>query len=220
MKFFQVLILALTFSSCNNSSSSDLVQMVKSSMIEKWEQEGIHGITIQNLTLNLVDDNSYSGTLETIEEGEYFSYPVKVVVSGDEFEWEIIGQENNSQNNIQENETNTICSVCGNSFKGNGYEEQIDGSWEELSNDYQGTICSPTCGRKNNEKLNDAVRGYEESNSTNNSDYGMGNDGRVYEKNACGLCKGTGIETGRNIATGEQEGRICPMCDGKGVRSY
>jgi hypothetical protein len=59
MKFFQVLILAITFSSCNNSSSSDLVQMVKSSMIEKWEQEGIDGITIQNLTLNLVDDNTY-----------------------------------------------------------------------------------------------------------------------------------------------------------------
>lgn len=220
MKFFIVFILAITFSSCNSSSNSDLVQLVKSSMIEKWEQEGIDGITIQNLTLNLVDDNTYSGTLETIEEGEYFSYPVKVVVNGDEFEWEIIGQENNSQNNIQENETNTICSVCGNSFKGNGYEEQIDGSWEELSNDYQGTICSPTCGRKNNEKLNDAVRAYEESNSTNNSGYSMGNDGRVYENNACGLCKGTGIETGRNIATGELEGRICPMCDGKGVRSY
>lgn len=124
------------------------------------------------------------------------------------------------QDEVKQSEYSTTCSVCGVSFNGNGFEEQIDGSWKELSNDYQGTICSPTCGRKNNEKLNDAVRGYEESNSTNNSDYGMGNDGRVYEKNACGLCKGTGIETGRNIATGELEGRICPMCDGKGVRSY
>lgn len=58
------------------------------------------------------------------------------------------------------------------------------------------------------------------NNYQNSNSYQMGNDGRVYENNACSLCKGTGLETGRNIATGEVEGRICPMCDGRGVRSY
>lgn len=62
---------------------------------------------------------------------------------------------------------------------------------------------------------------YQNNNSNmNNNGYHMGRDGRVYENNACSLCKGIGIETGRNIATGELEGRICPMCDGRGVRSY
>ena len=45
------------------------------------------------------------------------------------------------------------------------------------------------------------------------------NDGRVYEKDVCPLCKGTGIERPMNNLTNET-GRICPMCDGRGVRSY
>ncbi|MBA9072588.1 hypothetical protein GGR22_000714 [Flavobacterium gossypii] len=63
---------------------------------------------------------------------------------------------------------------------------------------------------------------YQNNNNSimNNNGYHMGRDGRVYENSACSLCKGTGVETGRNIATGELEGRICPMCDGRGVRSY
>lgn len=58
------------------------------------------------------------------------------------------------------------------------------------------------------------------TNSTNEGGYKKGNDGRLYEQNKCSLCKGTGIETGRNVATGKTEGRICPMCEGRGVRSY
>jgi hypothetical protein len=66
---------------------------------------------------------------------------------------------------------------------------------------------------------------YQNNNSNSNSNmnsngYHMGRDGRVYENSACSLCRGTGIETGRNIATGELEGRICPMCQGRGVRNY
>lgn len=59
-----------------------------------------------------------------------------------------------------------------------------------------------------------------ESQQGNNGQYHMGSDGRVYENNKCSLCKGTGIEKGRNLATGEVEGRVCPMCEGRGVRSY
>lgn len=38
----------------------------------------------------------------------------------------------------------------------------------------------------------------------------------------CSLCQGTGIEKNRNPIKGinEEYGRRCPMCDGKGRRSY
>ncbi len=142
----------------------------------------------------------------------------------------------NNQNDIESNTpqspatgdevTSNICSICGNKFANRGYEEGTDGVWRELEDPYQGQICSPTCGRKHNEQFNDVAKKYgvdleeAESNTSSQGDYKMGNDERVYETNACSLCKGTGIETAKNIATGETDGRICPMCDGKGVRSY
>ncbi len=39
----------------------------------------------------------------------------------------------------------------------------------------------------------------------------------------CSLCKGTGIEENRARGTGfgdDEYGRICPMCNGRGERSY
>lgn len=135
---------------------------------------------------------------------------------------------NKTLDNDSNMETKTICNICGNEFSGNGYEEQSDGTFKELENPYSNQICSPSCGRKNAQNFNKVSRKYgvelDEQNSPSNSntqgDYQMGNDGRVYENNKCSLCKGTGVEKGRNIATGESQGRICPMCDGRGVRSY
>ncbi len=132
----------------------------------------------------------------------------------------------NKNESISEPEEPTTCSVCGKSFYGNGYEEQMDGSWKELSDDYQGTICSLSCGRKHAQQMNDIANKYgvdleeENTNSLKDDGYHYGNDGRVYENKKCSLCKGTGVEKARNIATGDIEGRICPMCDGKGIRSY
>lgn len=59
-------------------------------MVDTWKKEGLYGISIKDLSLKKTKENNYSGTLETIENGESFSYPVKVVVYGDEFEWEIV----------------------------------------------------------------------------------------------------------------------------------
>jgi hypothetical protein len=54
---------------------------------------------------------------------------------------------------------------------------------------------------------------------TENTEYNKANDGRIYESNACSTCKGSGIEPNRSSLS-DEIGRICPMCDGKGVRSY
>lgn len=94
---------------------------------------------------------------------------------------------------------------------------EVNGKTKEInSNDYSDEYSNGLHGSSNqNNNSNQNSNSYQ-----NNGSYHMGNDGRVYENNSCSLCKGTGIETGRNIATGELEGRICPMCDGRGVRSY
>ena len=82
--------------------------------------------------------------------------------------------------------------------------------------------------QKQNQKYNQILKkhGYApinfDKNSTNSSsggDYHMGNDGLIYENNKCQLCKGTGIETANNLMGG-QDSRVCPMCDGRGVRTY
>ena len=144
----------------------------------------------------------------------------------------VINNQNNSESvtskspKTEGNVTTNTCSICGKHFFNHGYEEGTDGVWRELEDPYHGQICSPTCGRKHNEQFNDIAKKYGvdleegESNTNNQGDYKTGNDGRVYEQNSCGLCNGTGIEKGRNMSTGQTEGRICPMCDGRGVRGY
>lgn len=140
------------------------------------------------------------------------------------FEEEVIINESNTNSE----ESNWNCSICGKTIQDRGYEEDMDGNWIPCEEPYQCQICSPSCGRKHVQNINSVARKYgveldeqnSESSSNTQEDYHMGNDGRVYENNKCGLCKGTGIETGRNVATGETQGRICPMCEGRGVRSY
>jgi hypothetical protein len=106
-------------------------------------------------------------------------------------------------------EVQNTCSICNRSFTGNGYEEVSDGVWRMCQDPYQCPVCSKACGMKHTREMNKYL------NQSNNT-----NDGRIYESNACSLCKGTGIEksTAPNL-TGEY-GRVCPMCDGKGVRGY
>jgi hypothetical protein len=122
-------------------------------------------------------------------------------------------QSGNSLSNSNEEILN-LCSICGKEFNHNGYEEISYGVWELCKDPYQGQICSKSCGIKhtrNSDKI---------YNTNSKNDYEMGNDGRVYETKACGLCNGTGIESGRDPMTGEKTGRICPMCDGRGRQSY
>ena len=115
---------------------------------------------------------------------------------------------NNSNSTNEESFKNT-CTICGKLFTGKGYTEVRDGVWEKCV-DLQCPICSQTCGMKHTNKMNGYV------NSTRKDL----NDGRIYEKNACSMCKGTGLETSYDAFTRRYNSRTCPMCDGKGVRGY
>lgn len=131
----------------------------------------------------------------------------------------------NSEILQNKNQIMTICSICGNKFEGNGYEEVSNGVWKELHEPNSGTICSVSCGRKHAQEFDDIANSFgvdlneSNSNNQNGGDYDMKNDGKVYETNACSICNGTGIEKNRSSFS-DEVGRICPMCDGKGVRSY
>lgn len=100
------------------------------------------------------------------------------------------------------------CEVCGNQFSGNGYTEVSEDVWTKTQEPYQSFICSKSCGYRHTENWNKQL-----------SKYSSGSDGRIYDKDACGLCGGTGIEVSRSSLLGEQR-RTCPMCDGKGRQSY
>lgn len=125
---------------------------------------------------------------------------------------EVTAPDTTTVNSTIETSSNT-CSICGRNFSGNGYEEISEGVWQLCDNDHQSYICSTNCGRKHDMEMNRVLNKYNINTNSNR------NDGRVYESNACSLCKGTGIESGRDI-NGDIESRVCPMCSGRGVRSY
>lgn len=120
-------------------------------------------------------------------------------------------------------ETN-ICGQCGHRFSGRGYSEVSEGVWEETQEPYQSFICSYSCRLKHTGKWETYLKGLKGEASTNmdSSGYSTGSDGRIYENHNCELCNGTGIETATapSPITGRVEGRVCPMCEGRGRRSY
>jgi hypothetical protein len=125
---------------------------------------------------------------------------------------EIVSDERQAEEPEPEAVKNT-CTICERQFEGLGYQEVTEGVWEPCEYPYQCFICSPACGMKHTRGMNNLMErvGAE----------GQRNDGRIYETDACTLCKGTGIE--KNTAQdvfGGPDGRKCPMCDGRGVMSY
>lgn len=121
-------------------------------------------------------------------------------------------QEDYNQSNSEEK---NACSICGKLFIGKGYEEATEGIWKECQEPYQCFICSKACGKRQTQQMNNLVNETE----NNSNPYKKGSDGKLHESNACSLCKGTGIEKNTSSLSDEY-GRKCPMCDGKGVRSY
>jgi hypothetical protein len=173
---FLFVTLLLVLNSCQNRGIEQLRNNVLKSIKDKIASEG-GGIEIISFTLTHVNRNEYVGVLETLENGETFSYPVNVVSDGSTFVWEIPPTEAVESN-----------------------EEKSD------SNDYSSEVSSESTSEENFE--NDRTNMVEAMEQISDPSY-------------CSLCQGTGIEknTAKEIFGGP-DGRICPMCEGKGKRTY
>lgn len=161
--------------SCKSGGIEQLRSDVLRSIEDKIQSEG-GGLEIESFTLTHVGGNEYVGVLETIENGQSYTYPVSVISDGTTFVWEIPPTES-----------------------GEAVEENVDASNETPETNYES---NPV---ENNEEIQNMSDAIDES----------------LDPTYCSLCKGTGIE--KNTAKellGGPDGRICPMCDGKGRRSY
>lgn len=139
-----------------------------------------------------------------------------------------------SLNNNSTTEATSTCTICGREFYGNGYEEQMDGSVKELSDDYQGFLCSPTCVRKASQKLEDVADKYGidlKESSSSKCERCSGH----YEDGFCNLCGGASPERvnqslqnrancemcqGNKYVDGYNGVKVCPACNGTGKESY
>jgi hypothetical protein len=119
-------------------------------------------------------------------------------------EEEIISNDSNEQ-------STSVCNICGEKFNGNGYEEQIDGSFKELENPYSNQICSPTCARKASQKLDDVANKYGiDIDETNNNMCHRCNG--HYVEGFCNMCGGASPE---RVNQSNQNRADCEMCQGK-----
>lgn len=164
----------------------------------------------------------YKEKLKSVDRLERYNY---------DFEKEVVAQTEYflNQASITNSPKTRVCSICNNSFYGRGYQEVSQGIWRECQEPYQCSICSPACGIKHSQNWNNIYRDAGISTSRNNStfldasstsQYNEGSDGRLYENKVCSLCNGTGFEKGGSSLVQGDEYRICPICKGKGVRSY
>jgi hypothetical protein len=88
IKFLIASLLISILVSCG-TNTNDLAAEVQKSMEENFANENLE-IEITSLQLVHKQGNEYSGILETIEDGEKFTYSVEVISDGDTFKWEII----------------------------------------------------------------------------------------------------------------------------------
>lgn len=139
-----------------------------------------------------------------------------------------------TSNNDSNTESSSTCNICGREFNGNGYEEQLDGSVQELEYPYSNQLCSPTCARKASQKLDDVANKYGiDINESASSNCKRCNG--HYEDGFCNLCGGASPERvnqsnqdrancemcqGIKYVEGYDGIKVCPVCNGSGKESY
>ena len=141
----------------------------------------------------------------------------------------------NEQNDNSGNESSNTCSICGNSFSGNGYEEQMDGSWIELEDVYQGQICSPSCGEKHTDKMNNIGRKYGVDLENESGEGPCQRCSGSYVDGFCNICGGASPERvnqsiqnradcemcqGNKYIDGYDGLEVCSVCNGSGKQTY
>ena len=178
---FKILTIFLFFAvSCNNNPGiSELQTQVFDDIKNKLESQN-ENIEAHSLEITHVSGNEYIGILETLENGQNFSYNVNIIFDGNSFVWEIppsVPVENQVDYGNTEGDHNYT----------NNEEEKSDNYREE-----------------DNRNMMEAMK-------------------NISDPTYCSLCKGTGIEENRarGMGLGDDEyGRVCPMCNGTGKRSY
>lgn len=130
--------------------------------------------------------------------------------------------------------TTTTCNICGREFYGNGYEEQLDGTFKELPDGNQGFLCSPSCARKASQKLDDVAKKYGIDLNESSGSKCQRCSGH-YENGFCNLCGGASPERvnqsiqsrancemcqGNKYVEGYDGVKVCPVCKGIGKKSY
>ena len=164
----------------------------------------------------------------------FFIYKCSGNADNNQPESQNIESSDGSLNNESNTASATTCTICNGEFYGNGYEEQPDGSFEELEYPYSNQLCSPTCARKATQKLDDVANTYgidlkESSNSRCERCSGH------YEDGFCNMCGGASSERinqsnqnkancemcqGSKYVEGYDGVKICPVCNGSGNESY
>ena len=139
-----------------------------------------------------------------------------------------------TSNNDSNTESLSTCNICGREFNGNGYEEQLDGSVQELEYPYSNQLCSPTCARKASQKLDDVANKYGIDINESASSKCQRCNGH-YEDGFCNLCGGASPERvnqsnqdrancemcqGNKYVEGYDGIKVCPVCNGSGKESY
>jgi hypothetical protein len=153
-------------------------------------------------------------------------------VNNSEIQSEEITEESTSTNSSAE--STATCTICDKEFYGRGYEEQVDGSIIELSDPYQGFLCSPSCVRKASQKTEDVANKYGiDLNETKRSRCQRCSG--HYEDGFCNLCGGASPERanqsnqnkancqmcqGNKYVDGYDGVKICTVCNGSGKESY
>jgi hypothetical protein len=94
----------------------------------------------------------------------------------------------------------------------------------EQDMDYSNLVNSKDNGQNNSGNIqNNNSYEHEERNSEGNRETMMDAMEKITDPTYCSLCQGTGVEVNRarGMGLGDDEyGRICPMCNGDGKRSY
>ena len=134
--------------------------------------------------------------------------------------------------------SNIKCTICGSTFTGDGYCEDINGKWISCKYPHSSLICSEACGIKSTQQFNKAANDLINSQNSNRcTNCGLGHyvngfcdqcgaasKERVRQshekKPDCPICKGTGIEKPMGANSSGESGRICSMCGGAGKQSY
>jgi hypothetical protein len=70
-------------------STEDIEEQVIADIESNWAEQGLEGVTIDDLTLVKKSKNEYRGILEISAYGESETVTINVMMDGDSFMWEI-----------------------------------------------------------------------------------------------------------------------------------